>query len=78
MAKNPNLPKAPDHDIRWGMLQPACEVKFRDWIINLIEEAIKDPTKRVDIAYTIYDEVLQLGYDYGTDAAEEDRAWEEG
>lgn len=73
-----DLPKAPAHEIRYGCLQPACEVKFRDWIINLIEEAIKDPTKRVDIAYTIYDEVLQLGYDYGTDSAAEDRAWEEG
>ncbi len=73
-----DLPKAPAHDIRYGCLQVDCEVKFRDWIINLIEEAIKDPTKRVDIAYTIYDEVLQLGYDYGTDSAAEDRAWEEG
>ena len=37
---------------------------------------IKDPTKRIGIAHEIYEEVLQLGYDYGRDSSEEDRAWE--
>lgn len=73
-----DLPKAPAKDIRYGMLQPACEKKYKDWVVTLIEEAIKDPTKRIDIAHEIYKEVLQLGYDYGTDSAAEDRAWEEG
>ena len=50
--------------------------KYKDWIVALIEEAIKDPTKRIDIAHEIYEEVLQLGYDYGRDSSEEDRAWE--
>lgn len=47
------------------MLQPDCEKKYKAWVVTLIEEAIKDPTKRIDIANEIYDEVLQLGYDYG-------------
>lgn len=70
------LPKAPAKDIKYGMLQPNCEKNYKAWVVTLIEEAIKDPTKRIDIAYEIYEEVLQLGYDYGTDSAAEDRAWE--
>ena len=70
------LPKAPAKDIKYGMLQPDCEKKYKAWVVTLIEEAIKDPTKRIDIANEIYEEVLQLGYDYGTDSAAEDRAWE--
>ena len=71
-----DLPKAPAKDIKYGMLQPQCEEKYKAWVVVLIEEAIKDPTKRIDIAYEIYEEVLQLGYDYGRDPAEEDAAWE--
>ena len=72
-----DLPKAPAKDIKYGMLQSQCEEKYKAWVVALIEEAIKDPTKRIDIAYEIYEEVLQLGYDYGRDSADEDRAWED-
>lgn len=72
-----DLPKAPAKDIRYGMLQPDCERKYKAWVVTLIEEAIKNPTKRIDIAQEIYEEVLQLGYDYGRDSAEEDLAWED-
>ena len=72
-----DLPKAPAKDIQYGMLQPQCEEKYKAWVVTLIEEAIKNPTKRIDIAQEIYEEVLQLGYDYGRDSAEEDRAWED-
>lgn len=71
-----DLPKAPEKDIKYEMLQPKCEEKYKDWVVDLIEEAIKDPTKRIDITHEIYEEVLQLGYDYGRDSSEEDRAWE--
>ena len=71
-----NLPKAPVKDIQYGMLQPDCEKKYKDWIVALINEAIKNPKKKVDIANEIYEEVLQLGYDYGRDSADEDRSWE--
>ena len=50
------------------MLQPDCEKKYKDWIVALINEAIKNPKKKVDIANEIYEEVLQLGYDYGRDS----------
>ena len=70
-------PKAPAKDIKYGMLQPQCEEKYKAWVVALIEEAIKDPTKRIDIAHEIYEEALQLGYDYGRDSADEDRAWED-
>ena len=36
-----NLPKAPTKDIQYGMLQPDCEKKYKDWIVALINEAIK-------------------------------------
>lgn len=52
------------------------EKKYKDWIAALINEAIKNPKKKVDIANEIYEEVLQLGYDYGRDSADEDRSWE--
>ena len=71
-----DLPKAPEKDIQYGMLQPKCEEKYKAWVVALIEAAIKDPTKRIDIAHEIYDEILQLGYDYGRDSTEEDLAWE--
>lgn len=71
-----NLPKVPAKDIQYGMLQPDCEKKYKDWIVALINEAIKNPKKKVDIANEIYEEVLQLGYDYGRDSADEDRSWE--
>ena len=71
-----NLPKAPAKDIKYGMLQPDCEKKYKDWIVALVNEAIKNPKKKVDIANEIYEEVLQLGYGYGRDSADEDRSWE--
>lgn len=71
-----NLPKVPAKDIQYGMLQPDCEKKYKDWIVALINEVIKNPKKKVDIANEIYEEVLQLGYDYGRDSADEDRSWE--
>ena len=71
-----DLPKAPAKDIRYGMLQPDCEKKYKDWVVALINEAIKNPKKKVDIANEIYEEVLQLGYDYGRDSTDEDRSWE--
>ena len=72
-----DLPKAPAKDIQYGMLQSQCEEKYKAWVVALIEEAIKDPTKRIDITHEIYEDVLQLGYDYGRDSADEDRAWED-
>ena len=72
-----DLPKAPAKDIQYGMLQSQCEEKYKAWVVALIEEAIKDPTKRIDIAHEIYEDVLQLGYDYGRDSADEYRAWED-
>ena len=75
-AKMAYLPKAPEKDIKYGMLQSKYEENYKAWVVALIEAAIKDPTKRIDIAHEIYEEVLQLGYDYGRDSADEDRAWE--
>ena len=54
-----NLPKAPAKDIQYGMLQPDCEKKYKDWIVALINEAIKNPKKKVDIIES-YEEMLQL------------------
>ena len=65
------LPKTPTKDI-----QQDCEKKYKAWVVALIDAAIKNPKKKVDIANEIYEEVLQLGYDYGRDSADEDRSWE--
>ena len=54
-----DLPKAPAKDIQYGMLQPDCEKKHKDWIIALIDTAIRNPKKKVDIVNG-YKEMLQL------------------
>ena len=36
-----NLPKTPTKDI-----QQDCEKKYKDWIVTLINEAIKNPKKK--------------------------------
>ena len=54
-----NLPKAPAKDIQYGMLQPDCEKKYKDWIVALVNEAVRNPKKKIDIAES-YEEMLQL------------------
>ena len=54
-----NLPKAPAKDIQNGMLQPDCEKKYKDWIVALIDTAVRNPKKKIDIAES-YEEMLQL------------------
>lgn len=49
-----NLAKAPTKDI-----QPDCEKKYKDWIVALIDTAIRNPKKKVDIVDG-YEEMLQL------------------
>ena len=61
-----DLPEVPKKDIKYGMLQPDCEEKYKAWVVTLINEAIKNPKKKVDIANEIYEEVVQLGYEEGT------------
>ena len=65
-----NLLKVSTKDI-----QQDCEKKYKDWIVALIDTAVRNPKKKVDIVES-YEEVLQLGYDYGRDSADEDRSWE--
>ena len=54
-----NLPKTPAKDIQYGMLQQDCEKKHKDWIIALIDTAIRNPKKKIDIADN-YEEMLEL------------------
>ena len=49
-----NLPKVPTKDI-----QQDCEKKYKDWIVVLIDTAIRSPKKKVDIVES-YEEMLQL------------------
>lgn len=49
-----NLPKTPTKDI-----QSDCEKKCKDWIVALIDTAIRNPKKKVDIVEG-YEEMLQL------------------
>ena len=52
--KMENLPKTPTKDI-----QQDCEKKYKDWIVALIDTAIRNPKKKVDIVEG-YEEMLQL------------------
>ena len=49
-----NLPKVSVKDI-----QPDCEKKYKDWIVALIDTAIRNPKKKIDIVEG-YEEMLQL------------------
>ena len=49
-----NLPKTPTKDI-----QSDCEEKYKDWIVALIDTAIRNPKKKIDIVEG-YEEMLQL------------------
>ena len=49
-----NLPKVPTKDI-----QQDYEKKYKDWIVALIDTAIRNPKKKIDIAES-YEEMLQL------------------
>ena len=49
-----NLPKTPTKDI-----QQDYEKKHKDWIIALIDTAIRNPKKKIDIAES-YEEMLEL------------------
>ena len=49
-----NLPKVSTKDI-----QSDCEKKYKDWIVALIDTAIRNPKKKVDIVES-YEEMLQL------------------
>ena len=49
-----NLPKVPTKDI-----QQDCEKKYKDWIVALVNEAVRNPKKKIDIAES-YEEMLQL------------------
>ena len=49
-----NLPKSPAKDI-----QQDCEKKYKDWIIALIDTAIRNPKKKFGIVES-YEEMLEL------------------
>ena len=59
------LPKAPEHDINYGIIPGECEKKFIEWIKTLI--SLPD-TDKDEIARTIYYEVCSLGYLEGYDS----------
>ena len=40
-------------------IQSDCEKKYKDWIVALIDTAIRSPKKKVDIVES-YEEMLQL------------------
>ena len=36
-----DLPKAPEKDIQYGMLQPKCEEKYKAWVVTLNKKSYK-------------------------------------
>ena len=65
---NKNLPKAPKHEIHYGMVTTKCEKEMIDWIQNLINLCSSHDLDSKDVAETIYEEVRSLGYSEGYDS----------
>ncbi len=63
------LPKAPVHDIHWGIVTEDCKAKMIDWIKNSIKVYENSGISIEEVAKDIYEEVLSLGYSEGCEAS---------
>ena len=69
------MPVAPVSDIKYGMLQN--ENEWVNYVVDMVAYAIAHPDLKANVANEIYDNISQMGYDWGVDSAAEDAAWEE-
>ena len=69
MAARRKLPKAPAHEIHWGIVTEDCKAKMIAWIKNSIKVYENSDISIEEVAKDIYEEVLSLGYSEGSEAA---------
>ena len=62
-----NLPKAPEHEINWGLISTECKENFKSWIEQLVVLASIHPNAQSQIVDTLYEELTSLGYSEGYD-----------
>ena len=68
-----NFPKAPEHQIRWGMIDLDCETAMKDWIKSIINIVTSGRASSEEAAKEIYEEICSLGYSEGYDSARVDQ-----
>lgn len=71
-----NLPKAPEHQIHWGITTDECKDDFKNWIEQLVVLASIHPNAQSQIVDTLYEELTYLGYSEGYDSAQADNEGE--
>ena len=67
-----NFPKAPEHQIHWGMIDSNCEAATKNWIKSVIDIVTSGRASSVEAAEEIYEEIRSLGYSEGYDSAQAD------
>lgn len=65
-----DLPKAPAGNIKYGMIQNDCVENFKVWIGDLLEFFKQNPDMKKEVVNELYDELVQLGYNEGSDYAD--------
>ena len=67
-----NFPKAPEHQINWGMIDSECETAMKNWAKSVIDMVISGKVSSDEAAKEIYEEIRSLGYSEGYDSAQAD------
>ena len=65
-----NFPKAPEHQIHWGMIDSNCETAMKDWIKSIINIVTSGRVSSEEAAEEIYEEIRSLGYSEGYDSSQ--------
>ena len=65
-------PKAPEHEIHWGIVDSNCEQAMIQWIQDVISDCGRLGGDLKLTAELIYEEIRSLGYSEGYDAAQAD------
>lgn len=66
------FPKAPKHQIHWGMIDSNCETAMKDWIKSIINIVVSGKASLEEAAEEIYEEVRSIGYSEGYDSSQAD------
>lgn len=64
-----NFPKAPEHQINWGMIDSECETEMINWVKSVIDMVVSGEASSNEAAKEIYEEIRSLGYSEGYDSA---------
>ena len=67
-----NFPKAPEHQIHWGIIVSHCKTATKNWIKSVIDMVFSGRASSVEAAEKIYEEILSLGRSEGYYSAQAD------